>query len=207
MARRDEAVCRQCGHQFRSGVAGQADAETPAPDPMNRTMQFVLPPRIPEPTRQTFVPPPATPSYGPKRRRAVMAAALAATAICLAAFFVWNRSRPAPAGSESSPAGHWETVLHGSAAANARLDFVFDAGGGGVFSWQESGPQPHAGQTPLRWMQNPDGTLFLLLDPPAGGDQVAQTLTGIFSRPAWTWRVDRAQHKLVLGTLVFTEKT
>ena len=209
MARRDEVLCRQCGHQFRSGVS-QAGLETPPPDPINRTMQFVLPPlpaRTPEPPRPALAPPSPALDHGLKRRAAMTAAAVLAAAACLGAFLFWSESRRAPAASETSPVGHWETILHGSAAANARLDFVFDAGGGGAFSWQESGPQPHAGQTPLRWTQNPDGTLFLALNPPAGGDQVAQTLAGIFSRPAWTWRVDRAQHKLVLGTLVFTEKT
>ena len=210
MARRDEAVCRQCGHQFRSGAVSQADAETPPPDPLNRTMQFTLPPL---PTRAPLPPAgrkPATPLPGLKRRpRRVTAKMAAAIALAVLAFlgglWFWNESRRAPPLSETSPEGRWETVLHGSAAANARLEFVFDSGGGGAFSWQESGLPPHAGRTPLRWSRNPDGTLFLSLDPPAGGDQVAQTLTGIFSRPAWTWRVDRTQHRLVLGTLVFTE--
>ena len=204
MARREDPVCRQCGHQFRSGTS-QAVAETSAPDPVNRTMQFVLPPlpaRTPAPVGQALAP---SPDRGRRRTAAIIAAIVLSAAACLAAALLWSESRRAPAVSETSPAGQWETVLHGSAAANARLEFRFDAGGGGVFSWQESGIVPHAGQTSLRWKQNLDGTLFLSLTPPVGGDQVAQTLAGIFSRPAWTWRVDRTQHRLVLGTLVFTE--
>lgn len=207
MARRDEAVCRQCGHQFRSGVA-QAGPETPAPDPLNRTMQFTmpsLPTRTPPSPALGRSPSPAL-GRSPRQAMAVAAAVLTIAALCLGAFVFWSGSQRGPAVPETSPVGHWETVLHGSAAANARLEFVFEAGGGGAFSWQESGVIPHAGRTLLHWKQNLDGTLFLTLDRPADGDQVAQILCRIFSRPAWTWRVDRAQHRFVLGTLVFTEK-
>ena len=39
MTQREETVCRQCGHRFRTGT----QARPPEPG-SNRTMQFVLPP-------------------------------------------------------------------------------------------------------------------------------------------------------------------
>ena len=198
MARREEAVCRQCGHQFRSG-ADAAVPEAQAPDPVNRTMQFVLPP-LPARAAEPALPP----RLAPASRRLLPAAALMLAAACLTG--LWRHSRRDTGMSEASPVGAWETTLHGKSAANARLEFEFDAGGTGKFSWRESGPHAPAGQTPLRWHQNADGTLRLALVPPPGGDPVSQTLTGIFSRPAWPWRVDRAQRRLVLGTLAFTEE-
>ena len=214
MAPRDQALCRQCGHQFRTG----ADAPTPetqAPDPMNRTMQFVLPPlrvqasiqAAPEPNRrrQTAALPAQAALFDLGRRRTA-AAVLAALLFCLGAAWLWHSRSSAAALSDTSPAGVWETTLHGKASSNARLEFQFGAGGAGMFSWQESGPAAPSGRTPLRWKQNPDGTLNLALTAPPGGDSVSQILTSIFSRPAWPWRVDRAQGRLVLGTLVFTER-
>lgn len=195
MAQREEAVCRQCGHQFRTG------AQDVVPDPMNRTMQFVLPPLSP---RSTAPAPP--PRFSSASRRRLTAAALILPVACLAGLWWWH-SRRAAGTSSVSPVGTWETILHGKASANARLEFEFDAGGTGKFSWREAGPHAPAGQTSLRWRENADGTLALALAPPPGGDPVSQTLTGIFSRPAWSWRVDRAQRLLVLGTLAFTEKT
>ena len=167
---------------------------------MNRTMQFVLPPLSPRSAA-----PSAPPRFSPASRRRLAAAALILLVACLAG--LWWHSRRAAQMSEASPVGTWQTTLHGKASANALLEFEFDAGGGGKFSWRESGPHAPAGQTPLRWRENADGTLALALTPPPGGDPVSQTLTGIFSRPAWPWRVDRAQRRLVLGTLAFTEGT
>jgi len=210
MTQREEPICRQCGHQFRSGV-GLSNSQAPAPDPMNRTMQFVLPP-LPTRASETegfgAAAPADAAGPGPKRRApVVLLALLLLAAATLGAAFLWrHHGRRAAAAPDNSPVGVWVTTLHGKAAASARLAFVFDAGGDGEFSWQEGGTSPRAGQTPLRWKQNPDGTLSLTLTPPPGGDPVAQTLTKIFSRPAWTWRVDRPQHQLVLGTLVFVGK-
>ncbi len=191
MTQREEAVCRQCGHRFRTG--------TEAPDPMNRTMQFVLPPLPPRSAA------PAPPRLSSSSRVVPAAAAPLLLLVCLAGLWLWH-SRRMTGLSETSPVGTWQTSLHGKASANALLEFEFDAGGTGHFSWRESGPHAPAGQTPLRWAKNADGTLALALTPPAGGDPVSQTLTGIFSRPAWPWRVDRTQRRLVLGTLEFTEK-
>ncbi len=209
MTQREQPVCLRCGHQFRTG-AEKPLAATPAPDAVNRTMQFVLPPlpgRLPEPREGAGLPPPAPlppASRAAPPRLLVPAAVFLVLLACLGGAWLWH-SRPSLP-PETTPAGTWETTLHGSESANARLEFTFAAGGTGQFSWQESGPKTHSGQTPLHWNQNPDGTLALTLTPSAGGDSVSQALTGIFSRPAWPWRVDRAQHQLVLGTLVFTEK-
>ncbi len=167
---------------------------------MNRTMQFVLPP-LPPRSAEPALPP----RSGSAFRRVLPAAALAILLVCAAA--LWRHSRRAAEMSETSPVGTWETTLHGKASANALLEFEFDAGGAGHFAWRESGPHAPAGQTPLHWHQNTDGTLALALVPPPGGDPVSRTLTGIFSRPAWPLRVDRAQRRLILGTLAFTEET
>ncbi len=195
MTQRDEAVCRQCGHRFRTGT--QTIAPTQAPDSLNRTMQFVLPPL---PAR-IVAPAPAAPLLF-RRGRRILFAVLPVLLLAGLAAWLWHSRRPA----SESPVGRWETTLHGKAAAKAHLEFWFHPDGSGKFSWRESGPAPLAGQTPLRWNENADGTLALALTPPPGGDPVSQTLTGIFSRPAWPWRVDRAQRRLVLGTLEFTEK-
>ncbi len=172
--------------------------ETLGPDSVNRTMQFVLPPLPPR-----SVTPAAPPRFPAASRRLLTTAVLVLLAVCLAG--LWWHSR-ALGMSQASPVGTWQTTLHGKASANALLEFEFDAGGTGHFLWRESGPHAPAGQTPLHWHQNADGTLALALVPPHSGDPVAQTLTGIFSRPAWPWRVDRAPRRLVLGTLAFTEE-
>ncbi len=202
MAPRDQNVCRQCGHQFRSGTDSAASAKASAPDPLNRTMQFVLPPLRPHPAPSASASLPVRLAAASPRR--VLAAGLFALLLCAGAFFLWQRlRRPA---LPDTPVGAWETTLHGKASANAHLEFQFQPGGAGRFSWQESGPAALSGQTPLRWTQNPDGTLALSLTPPAAGDTVSQTLAGIFGSRAWTWHVDRSPRRLHLGTLVFTEK-
>jgi len=211
MAPRDQSVCRQCGHQFRTGAdstspeASADPAETPAPDPLHRTMQFVLPPLRPRPPA-ILASPAALPgrlAFDSPRRRA-FAVALAVLTLCFGAVLLW-RSLHRPA-LPDTPVGVWETTLHGKASANAHLEFQFQPGGAGRFSWRESGPAALSGQTPLRWKQNPDGTLALALSPAASGDPISQTLVGIFSRPAWPWHVEHSPRRLVLGTLVFTEK-
>ncbi len=207
MAPRDQAQCRQCGHQFRTGPAPDSGtAQSAAPDPLHRTMQFVLPPlsahaAAPEPlplfrrSQQALRTP----------RRAQAAGVAAAALVCVAAgagWLAWKHFLPA----RPTPVGVWETTLHGKAAANAHLEFAFQAGGAGRFSWRESGPTALSGQTPLRWKQNPDGKLALALTPPSGEDPLSQALAGIWSSHAWTWHVEQSPRRLVLGTLVFTEK-
>ncbi len=202
MAPRDQPVCRQCGHQFRSSASSPAPNETAAPDPLNRTMQFVLPPLRPHPA--PTVPPPVLPVRLAASPRRILAAGAAALLLCIGGFFLWRNDRWAsPA---ETPVGDWETTLHGKASANAHLEFQFQPGGAGRFSWRESGPAALSGQTPLRWKQNPDGKLALSLTSPRAGDTVSQTLAGIFSSHAWTWHVDPPPRRLHLGTLIFTEK-
>lgn len=201
MAPRDQSVCRQCGHQFRTGADSPAPAQTPAPDPLNRTMQFVLPPLRPHPAPAAPAPLPGRLAVPP---RLALAAGLAALLLCAGAFFLWQHERRAAV--PDTPVGVWETTLHGKASANAQLEFQLQPGGSGRFSWRESGPTPLSGQTPLRWTLRPDGKLALSLTPPAAGDTVSQTLAGIFSSRAWPWQIKPAPRRLVLGTLVFTEK-
>lgn len=203
MTQREEAVCHQCGHQFRTGT------EVHPENSLNRTMQFVLPPLQ---SRLAAVEGPEAPVLsasliGPRRLLALSALAISVLAIlvCLGGVWLWH-TRTVLAPLETSPTGVWETTLRSKASSNAHLEFAFEAGGTGRFSWRESGPAALSGQTPLHWQENSNGTLFLALVPPVGGDSVSQTLTGIFSRPAWPLRVDRTEHQLVLGTLVFTEK-
>jgi hypothetical protein len=205
MTQRDQAVCGQCGHQFRTGGAcdtqNEPDTQAGEPDLLHRTMQFTLPPLAPRPAAPVELAPPTNPVARP---RGTIFAALALLALCLAAVFWHIRSRPAP--EAASPVGIWETTLHGKASANAHLEFALNSGGTGRFSWRESGPAALSGQTPLQWRQDTGGNLTLLLDKPAAGDLVSQTLVGIFSSHPWPWRVDRTRRELVLGTLVFTEK-
>ncbi len=204
MAPRDQNVCRQCGHQFRTGAT---PAETPDPDPLHRTMQFVLPPLRPHPSVIVAAPAALPGRLAPLRspRRRALAAALAVLLLCIGAALFWRS--PRPSALPGTPVGVWETTLHGKASANAHLEFAFRPGGTGQFSWRESGPAALSGQTPLHWKQNPDGTLALTLSPPTNGDKISQTLAGIFSDPTWTWRIESAPRRLVLGTLVFTEKS
>ncbi len=202
MAPRDQTVCRQCGHHFRTGTDRQEPAQSAAPDPLHRTMQFVLPPLRPHPAPAASAPLPVRLAASSPRR--VLAAGLAALLLCVGAFFLWQHlRRPA---LPDTPVGVWETTLHGKASANAHLEFQFQPGGTGKFSWQESGSAALFGQTPLRWTLNPSGTLALSLTPPRTGDPVSQTLAGIFSSHAWPWHVERTPRRLYLGTLVFSEK-
>lgn len=207
MAPRDQMVCRQCGHQFRSSAGSPAPAkttfpaETAAPDPLNRTMQFVLPPLRPHPAPSASPPLPMRLPASPRR---ILAAGVAGLLLCTGAVFLW-RSLYRPALPET-PVGVWETTLHGKASANARLEFQLQAGGAGRFSWQEAGSAALSGQTPLRWNQTSDGKLALSLAAPTTGDAISKTLAGIFSSHAWTWHIDQSPRRLHLGTLIFTEK-
>ena len=118
---------------------------------------------------------------------------------------LWSLHRR-QAAADTSPVGTWETTLHGKAAASAHLEFALRPGGEGRFAWHESGPAALSGQTPLRWNLNPDKTLSLALSPAAGGSAVSESLAGVFSSHAWTWHIDRSPRRLLLGSLVFTEK-
>ena len=213
MTQREQVVCGQCGHQFRTGTSDAPAASGPEPDLLHRTMQFVLPPLA----RRTAAPdtaaiPDASEVYSKdvfsqavRRSRRTVFAVLAALALCLGAALFWHTPRR-PVPQAATPAGIWQTTLHGKASANAHLEFALQTGGTGRFSWQEAGPDAFSGQTPLRWHQNADGTLALILAKPAAGDPVSQTLIRIFNRNPWPWHVDPARRQLVLGTLVFTEK-
>lgn len=212
-----EVICGQCGHRFRSGMeTGDAAPETLAPDPVNRTMQFTLPPLAPRPAAPT--PERKLPNTGMLGagmpdwaaawlggRRVYVAALIVLLLLGAGAAWLWH-SRPQAALAEASPAGVWETTLRGQAASNARLEFVLNPGGDGRFSWSESGPNAQSGQTPLRWRVNLNRTLSLSLTPPPNGDLVSQTLTGLFSRRPWPWRLDDHPKRLILGTLILTEK-
>ena len=199
MAPRDQAQCRQCGHQFRTGADSMEQAQSAASNPLHRTMQFVLPPLSPRSAA------PASPAPREGLTASVRLGVLAAVALlCLAALggLAWKRLTP----TRPTLAGVWETTLHGRASANAHLEFALQDGGAGRFSWRESGPAALSGQTPLRWRLQPDGKLALALTPPSSRDSISQALTGIFSSHAWTWHVEQSPRRLVLGTLVFTEK-
>ena len=198
---RDQAVCGQCGHHFRTGAQTPVEG-TAEPDPVNRTMQFTLPPL---PSRVPAAPPPV-PDALPRVSPHVLAATAAALALVLILFMFWQRSpKPTPAAAVS-PVGVWETTLTSQTSADAHLEFALQTGGTGRFSWRETGPTASSGQTPLVWRQNPNQTLTLTLTAPQGGDAVSQTLVGIFSSHPWAWQEDPAAHRLTLGTLVLTEK-
>ena len=201
MTLREQAVCGQCGHHFRTGTENPVpESETNGPDPLHRTMQFTLPPLAPRTAS------PAEPVSAPNAivtsRRTVFAA-LAVLMLCLAAALLWSALHGVA--KAETPVGVWETTLHSKTSADAHLEFVFNPGGTGRFSWRESGPAALSGQTPLQWRRAGE-MLTLRLDKPAGDDLVPQTLVGIFSSHPWPFRVDRAHGQLVLGTLVFTEK-
>jgi hypothetical protein len=167
-------------------------------------MQFTLPP-----LKQQMSPAakPLLEAAAPKRKPSLsrLFLTLGIVLACGLLLVLWRTYRSSKSAA-ASPVGIWETTLHGKASANAHLEFAFQAGGAGRFSWRESGSEALSGQTPLRWNQDADGRLALALVPPAGGDSVSKALAGIFSSHAWVWHVDRPQRRLVLGTLVFTEK-
>lgn len=207
MTERTQTVCPQCGHQFRTGVEPAETAGGPGPDPMNRTMQFTLPPQPP----RTPVPAPAPPPSAwrlptePRPARAWPAAALVLLSLCAGVGLLWHTRRTAPV-SAQTPVGVWETTLRGKASAMAHLEFALMPDSTGRFSWRESGSAPLSGRTALRWRVSSDQRLTLLLTPPAAADPVSQTLVGIFSNRPWHWRVEGSPRRLVLGTLVLTEK-
>lgn len=201
MAVRDSERCEHCGHQFRTGLgtglgASPVDAPLLNDAALNRTMQFTLPP-LPREAGAA----PEIPSALPQRRRRVPAPALAALGVALAGALAYFHYAPAARAAKPSPAGVWETTPAGGASPNARLRLVLRGDGGGAFSWQGSRP------TPLHWRLDPDGRLSLNIPPPAATDDaVSGTLITILDSHPWLWRVDRTRHRLLLGTLNFTEK-
>ncbi len=198
MAFRDRERCERCGHQFRSGL-GAPPLDAPVLDEatLNRTMQFTLPPLAP---REVVAAPDADPAAPLPRRRHVPALAPAAVGggPALAGAPAYFHYAQAARAAKPSPVGVWETTPAGRASPSARLRLTLRDDGSGSFSWQGSR------RTPLRWQLDPDGRLVLII--PAPADPVSGTLITILDSHPWLWRVDRAQHRLIIGTLDFTEK-
>jgi len=206
MTRRDSETCEHCGHQFRTGLgtglsATPPDAVIADEAALNRTMQFTLPP--PAPRAAPAAPPP---KERPSRRRLLLGAASVVAALALALAYL-SYARTARV-AKPSPAGVWEAALNARAAQNARLGLTLGADGGGSLSWAAAGA-PAPPPVPLRWRLNPDGRLVLsITSPPVDApDAVPGTLIAILDSHPWLWRVDRARHRLVVGSLSFTEKT
>ncbi len=200
----EQEVCENCGYHFRTGAA------LPSPDDasLHRTMQFTLPPLA---RREPPAAVPALPPMLPARRQPLPVFALIATLAlaALALAFFWQQRAPSISESDLSPTGIWDSALTSRSSANARLTFTFAGDGSGTFAWQEQSAgaaRPLAGQSPLRWHQNAQGLLALTIAPPPAGDAVSGTIIAIFNSHAWLWRLDRPHKRLILGTLVFTER-
>ena len=211
MTRRDREVCEHCGHQFRTGL-GAPPLDAPITDEatLHRTMQFTLPPLPPR--EETVAPETPGSSWemaGGPRRRGAAPFALAAIGMGLALLgaLIYFHHAGAARAAPPSPAGIWETTGAGRAPQDARLQFVFRGDGGGSFSWAAGGVSPRSGQAPLRWQLAPDGRLVLSIPPPdaTAAPVSGQMITLLGSHP-WLWRVDRTQHRLVIGPLSLTEK-
>lgn len=215
MTRRDSETCEHCGHRFRTGLAtglatglgtglsaAPPDAAFPDEAARNRTMQFTLPPPAP---RSAPAAPPPPPKERPNRRRLALGAAGMAASLALALAYL-DYARTAHA-VRASPAGVWETAVSARAAQNARLGLTLGADGGGSLSWTVTGT-PAPPSVPLRWRLDPDGKLVLsITSPPVDApDAVPGTLVAILGSHSWLWRVDPARHRLVVGSLSFTEK-
>ncbi len=218
MTFRDREVCEHCGHQFRTGLGtglGASPLDAPLMDEaaLHRTMQFTLPPRA-----LAAAPDARPPGAGrrhpdppvPRRRHASVfaLALLGALAVALPGAWGYFHYAGTARAKEISPAGVWETVPAGRASQGARLRLALRDDGGGSFSWAADGSAPApSGPTPLRWRLDPDGRLVLSIPPPAATtDPTSGTLITILDSHPWLWRVDRTQHRLIIGTLSFTEK-
>ena len=219
MTFRDREVCEHCGHQFRTGLgtglsASPLDAPLLEEAALHRTMQFTLPPLPPR--GEAAAPDARSPETdrrrpggtGLRRRgRAVIALALGALGLALLGAWGYFHYAQTARAARPSPVGIWETTLAGRASQDAHLQFVFQEGGGGAFSWAVGSTPPLSGQAPLHWRLDPDGKLVLSIPPPtAAADPVSGQLTTFFSSHPWLWRVDRPQNRLVIGNLNFTEK-
>jgi hypothetical protein len=208
MTQRDQAICTHCGHRFRTGA--DDTAPTDGPEPMNRTMQFSLPPLPPRTPLPTAPPPNQSLSIlrVPGLTRSSLGPALltALLVIALGAGVYWyslSAHRPLP--QDSSPMGAWETTLASRGGADAHLRFALASDGSGQFSWHETGPLTPSGQMPLHWSITADGSLLLTLSPSPGSDPTSGTLAAFFNSHPWVWHVDRTPHRLILGKLVLTE--
>lgn len=215
MTRRDSETCEHCGHRFRTGLAAglttglgtglsaaPPDAVLPDEAARNRTMQFTLPPAAP---RSAPAAPPPPLKERPRRRRLALGAAGLAASLALALAYL-DYARTARA-VRPSPAGVWEAAVSARAAQNTRLGLTLRADGDGSLSWVGAGA-PIAPSLPLRWRLDPDGRLVLSITPPPvdAPDAVPGTLVAILDSHPWLWRVDPARHRLVVGSLSFTEK-
>ena len=109
--------------------------------------------------------------------------------------------------AKPSPVGVWETAPTGRASQNVRLRLALIGDGGGSLSWAAGGSAPsRPSQTPLRWHLDPDGRLVLSIPPPeADADAVFGTVITVLDSHPWLWRVDRTQHRLIIGSLSFME--
>lgn len=211
MTRRDSETCEHCGHQFRTGLgtglsATPVDAVIADEAALNRTTQFTLPPLAPRAAPAALPAVPQSVRVPPGRGRLALAAAGAVAALALAlAYFHYAQAARAV---KPSPAGVWEAALTGRASQNARLGLTLGADGGGSLSW-EPGGAPAPAPAPLRWRLAPDGRLVLNIAPAAvdAPNAVPGTLIAVLDSHPWLWRVDPARHRLVVGTLSFTEKT
>jgi hypothetical protein len=198
-------ICAQCGHRFRTGhpetpgTAPRTDADT-----LNRTRQFTLPPLQPRPTPVAEIEQRASPQ---RRRGLFFAAALLMLFMTLAAVHSL-RQTGAPRAAKPSPAGTWETTLPSRSSQNAHLEFALAKDGSGQFSWTAGTRPVRQGQAPLHWRLDGAGRLVLNIvpSPRTDTDAVAGTLITIFSSHPWLWHTDLAQHRLVLGTVVFQQK-
>lgn len=191
MTHQKQTVCGQCGHQFRTGLA--PETQSLAPDPLHRTRQFVLPPRMPSvPSR--------TARAHPYSRRLLFAArAVLLLTMGFGTVFFWHARTNS---RDASPIGVWETTLTSKTSGNAHLEFALAENGTGRFSWTEPA---QTGQMPLVWHQSAEGLVTLSFAKSPTADPVSQTLTAIFS--SHPWRLSSSPHRLTLGTLIFTEKS
>lgn len=209
MAVRDREVCEHCGHQFRTGLGtglGASSVDAPLMDEasLHRTMQFTLPPLVPRGGAAT---PEADSAADRPRRRIAPAMIVAGVVLGLACALAYFHYAQTDRAAKPSPAGVWETAPADRASQSARLRLTLGADGGGAFSWEAGGAPPLP--APLRWRLDPDGRLILTITPPPpdAADAVPGTLITVLDSRPWLWRVDRPRHRLIIGTLSFTEKT
>jgi hypothetical protein len=200
-------ICAQCGHRFRSGHpempghAPRTDADT-----LNRTRQFTLPPLQPRLTPAVGIEQTASPQRRPGLFFAAALLLFITLVITLAAVHSL-RQTGAERAAKPSPAGIWETTLSSRSSQNAHLKFVFGQDGSGWFSWTAGTRPVRQGQAPLHWRLDGARQLVLTIAPSPHTGTVARTLITIFGSHPWLWHTNLAQHRLVLGTVVFESRT